>query len=76
MTVREALGQGEFIVDALNGEQRICERLYEMGVYPGVMLQVLQKLPFGGPYIVTSGGSTMALRETEASCLTLNKTSQ
>jgi ferrous iron transport protein A len=56
-------------VTAVNGANRIARRLMEMGVVPGVSLQVLKTAPFGDPIEVRVRGYSLAMRRTEADAI-------
>lgn len=51
---------------AIHGESSFVERLEEMGLSLGRSLIFVQRIPFGGPYIVRAGSSFIALRDDEA----------
>jgi Fe2+ transport system protein FeoA len=53
-------------VVAINGSNRISRRLMEMGVVPGVSLEVLKAAPFGDPIEVRVRGYNLAMRRSEA----------
>jgi ferrous iron transport protein A len=53
-------------VVAVNGADRISRRLMEMGVVPGVSLEVLKAAPFGDPIEVRVRGYNLAMRRSEA----------
>ena len=53
-------------VVAVNGAGRISRRLMEMGVVPGVSLEVLKTAPFGDPIEVRVRGYSLAMRRSEA----------
>ena len=48
------------------GNSRISRRLMEMGVIPGVSLEVLKAAPFGDPIEVRVRGYNLAMRRSEA----------
>jgi Fe2+ transport system protein FeoA len=56
-------------VTAVNGANRIARRLMEMGVVPGVSLEVLKTAPFGDPIEVRVRGYNLAMRRTEADAI-------
>ena len=56
-------------VVAINGKNRISRRLMEMGVIPGVSLQVLKAAPFGDPIEVRVRGYNLAMRRSEADAI-------
>lgn len=53
---------------SLSGPQDVVDRLREMGFCEGVSVEVIRRLPFGGPCIVQMGASAFALRQEEAMC--------
>jgi ferrous iron transport protein A len=56
-------------VVAINGANLIARRLMEMGVIPGVSLQVLKAAPFGDPIEVRVRGYNLAMRRNEADAI-------
>ena len=56
-------------VVAVNGTSRISRRLMEMGVIPGVRLEVLKTAPFGDPIEVRVRGYNLAMRRSEADAI-------
>jgi Fe2+ transport system protein FeoA len=56
-------------VVAVNGTSRISRRLMEMGVIPGVSLEVLKAAPFGDPIEVRVRGYNLAMRRSEADAI-------
>ena len=56
-------------VTAVNGEGRVTRRLMEMGVIPGVSVQVVKMAPFGDPIEVRVRGYSLAMRRTEADAI-------
>jgi ferrous iron transport protein A len=56
----------------LDGDQGITERLMDMGLHPGVELELIGRMPMGGPLIVRVETTFLALREEEAMCLKVN----
>lgn len=53
---------------SLAGTDELTERLREMGFFEGARIDVLARLPFGGPWLVRLGATSFALRDLEASC--------
>ena len=51
----------------------MVERLKEMGLYEGLMLEYLGQAPFGGPLLYRFSGTVVALRVEEARCLQVIK---
>lgn len=60
---------GAAMVVAVNGTSRISRRLMEMGVVPGVSLEVLKTAPFGDPIEVRVRGYNLAMRRSEADAI-------
>jgi len=59
------IGQHAKVVKII-GNSRISRRLMEMGVIPGVSLEVLKAAPFGDPIEVRVRGYNLAMRRSEA----------
>jgi ferrous iron transport protein A len=53
-------------VTSVKGDSRISRRLMEMGVIPGVAVQVIKVAPFGDPIEVRVRGYSLAMRKQEA----------
>ena len=53
-------------VTAVNGVGPVVRRLMEMGVVPGVDVQVVKAAPFGDPIEVRVRGYSLAMRRSEA----------
>lgn len=53
-------------VVAVNGSGRVSKRLMEMGVVPGVSVQVVKMAPFGDPIEIRVRGYSLAMRRNEA----------
>ena len=53
-------------VTAVNGSGRVTRRLMEMGVIPGVPVQVVKAAPFGDPIEIRVRGYSLAVRRSEA----------
>ena len=56
-------------VVAVGGTGPITHRLMEMGVIPGVSVQVIKMAPFGDPIEVRVRGYSLAMRRTEADAI-------
>jgi ferrous iron transport protein A len=56
-------------VTAVNGEGQVTRRLLEMGVIPGVSVQIIKMAPFGDPIEVRVRGYSLAMRRTEADAI-------
>ena len=53
-------------VTAVSGTGPVMRRLMEMGVVPGVDVQVVKAAPFGDPIEVRVRGYSLAMRRSEA----------
>lgn len=67
----EDITPGIFRIQRLQGATQICDRLRELGLIEGVQVQVLSRLPLGGPWRVQVGSAQFALRPLELRCLVL-----
>jgi ferrous iron transport protein A len=56
-------------VTNLIGDNRISQRLMEMGVVPGVIVRVLKTAPAGDPLEILVRGYHLALRRNEAQAI-------
>ena len=54
---------------AVNGAGRVTTRLLEMGVIPGVTVQVIKMAPFGDPIEIRVRGYSLAMRRSEADAI-------
>ncbi|WP_424962898.1 FeoA family protein [Ekhidna sp.] len=54
-------------------ESDLKDRLYEMGVYPDQIIEIVRKAPFGDPLIVKVGGQLIMLRQNEADLITIKE---
>jgi Fe2+ transport system protein FeoA len=59
------IGQDARVV-SVNGTNRISRRLMEMGIIPGVDVQMIKMAPFGDPIEIRVRGYSLAMRRTEA----------
>ena len=62
------IGQAGRVI-AVSGTNRIARRLMEMGVIPGVAVQVIKTAPFGDPIEVRVRGYSLAMRRNEADAI-------
>ncbi|MGB0347437.1 MAG: FeoA family protein [Balneolaceae bacterium] len=60
---------GSFKIKKLNGTD--ATRLMEMGVLPGLPLDVIRRAPLGFPIEIKVRGMLLTLREVEAKCIEL-----
>lgn len=56
-------------VTAVNGTGSVTRRLMEMGVIPGVAVQVVKMAPFGDPIEIRVRGYSLAMRKSEADAI-------
>ena len=56
-------------VTAVKGTGRVTRRLMEMGVIPGVAVQVVKTAPFGDPMEIRVRGYSLAMRKSEADAI-------
>lgn len=61
-----------FIISRLEGDALVVERLTEMGLEPGLQLEIQGRLPFGGPILIRSSSLSLALRTDEAAAILLD----
>jgi Fe2+ transport system protein FeoA len=74
-TLMTTLAPGTTVVlEAIEGEPVIVERLSELGFVPGESVLLRRRLVFNGPLIVEVRGVPVALRAEEASCLRVRAT--
>lgn len=59
------------IVTAVAGTGRLACRLMEMGLVPGVSVQVLRKAPLGDPIQYRVRGAVISMRAAEAASVTV-----
>ena len=57
-------------VQSLGGDQRIADRLAQMGILPGMEITIVRIGPMGNPFeLATHSGQSIALRNTEVEAL-------
>lgn len=54
------------VVTKVCGERKVCRRLYDMGITPGVEIYLRKKAPLGDPIEITIRGYELTLRKKEA----------
>lgn len=50
-------------------DQSLIQRLYDLGLYPGLEVELVGKISFGSVYIIQFGETRIALNSEEFSCL-------
>ena len=67
MTLLSELQPGRSgIVKGVNARGVLAQRLVDMGVYPGVSVNVLRNAPLGDPVEIEADGTFVSLRREEA----------
>ncbi|TNE72969.1 ferrous iron transport protein A [bacterium] len=61
---------GKHLIKAINGTGTI--RLLEMGLTPGMGIEVIRTAPLGYPIEIKVRGYMLSLREEEATCIELD----
>ncbi|MGE0763345.1 MAG: ferrous iron transport protein A [Bdellovibrionales bacterium] len=56
-------------VTEVSGDAHLRHRLMDLGIYAGVLVEVVGAMPFSGPLIIRAQGATLALRRGEAACI-------
>jgi Fe2+ transport system protein FeoA len=56
-------------VVSVTGTGRVTQRLMEMGVIPGIGVQVVKAAPFGDPIEIRLRGYSLAMRKSEAASI-------
>lgn len=69
MTLTELPVGKDARVVAVNGAGSFTRRLLEMGVIPGVTVQVVKMAPFGDPIEIRVRGYSLAMRKSEADAI-------
>lgn len=59
------VGQDARVI-SINGKDAVSRRLMEMGVIPGVSVQMIKTAPFGDPIEIRVRGYSLAMRKNEA----------
>jgi len=54
-------------------ESDIKPRLYEMGIYPNQLINLVRKAPFGDPLVIQVDDQLVMLRSEEASLITVQE---
>ena len=62
------------VLDAANTNSELQSRLYALGLYPGVRVDVLRYAPAGDPMQVRVGGTLLSIRKAEANLISVEIT--
>ncbi len=60
-------------ITGFTGDSLLIDRLKELGLYQGLIIENVGQAPFGGPLLYRFGGTILALRVEEAKCLLVKK---
>lgn len=52
-----------------DSDQFLIKRLYDLGLYPGLEIELIGKISFGSVFIIQFGETRIALNSEEFSCL-------
>lgn len=63
-------------VECIQGGGAIRRRMMDMGIVPGVELEVVRRAPFGGPLQVRLKGYYLAMRRGECAKIVVKQTQQ
>lgn len=67
MTLSEMSPGKSGTVEKIAGQGILAQRLVDMGLYPGVSVNVVRNAPLGDPVEIEAEGTFVALRKEEAS---------
>ena len=62
------VGQNARVI-SISGQGPVTRRLMEMGVIPGVAIEVVKMAPFGDPIEIRVRGYSLAMRRNEADAI-------
>ena len=57
------------IIKNINGPEDIVKRLYDLGLFPDLKIEIIQKIFFGSVTVIQFNETILALNEEEISCL-------
>jgi Fe2+ transport system protein FeoA len=69
MTLVDVAAGRTVTIEAVGGERTFRRRLLEFGLLPGTEVTVTGWAPFGDPLTLTTRGSCLSLRASEARCV-------
>jgi len=74
MTLSEMTANGQCrVVSAAVDNIETQSRLYALGVYPGVLVDVLRFAPTGDPIQIRIGSSLLSIRKSEAKLISVEQ---
>lgn len=56
-------------IEAIQGPQDIVTRLYDLGLFPGLDIQITKKISFNSVTVIQYGETFLALNKEEMTCL-------
>ena len=71
MTLNGMLPGGRGRVASIDGDPSLVQRLYELGLLEGEVIEVLAIAPLGDPLEIRCGGARLSLRKSEAAGVSL-----
>ncbi|MGC8229183.1 FeoA family protein [Pseudobacillus badius] len=73
--VLSELGRGEKakIVDLFNIDQMVKRRLLDFGIMEGIEVQLKQRMPFKGPFMLDYCGQCLGIRHQEAARIEIKR---
>jgi ferrous iron transport protein A len=72
-TLNELKTGDKGVVSSLRGAGAVQQRLLEMGVCPGIEVEVVRFAPLGDPMMIHVRGFLLALRKSEASMVAMER---
>lgn len=61
------------VITAAEDNAEIQSRLYALGVYPGVKIEILRFAPTGDPIQIRVGSSLLSIRKNEANLISVEQ---
>ena len=58
-----------FTIKSISGPDEVIKRLYNLGLFPSLQIQILQKISFQSVTVIQFGETILALNEQEIACL-------
>ena len=57
------------IIKTITGPEDIVKRLYDLGLFPDLKIEIVQKISFGSVTVIQFNETILALNQEEISCL-------
>lgn len=58
-----------FTIKDIVGPEDIVKRMYDLGLFPGIQVQLIQQISFNSVSVIQFGETILALNKEEMSCL-------